>query len=338
MYSESNGVYSVALGYNVKSNGAYAVSLGANLTASGTYATALNGGNTASGTYATAMGSATTAAGLCSFALGNLSQTTAAGSYSISGGYQSSAAAAAAIAVGWQSQATGQYAASFNQASTASGQGAAAFNYSNTASGIYSFSIGQQTVASGRNAFSAGDFTTASVYSSFVIGQYNNSTGSATVWQTADPLFVAGNGSSAASLANALILYKNGNMTIAGSLTQNSDIRLKENIAPFSSATDCLDKINPVYYTFKDKSSHPAGRQIGFIAQEVKSVIPELVTEDAYGYLSVDYSKMTVVLLQAVKEQEKVIQQQKLENEELKNRLDKIEEKMNGLTSASAVK
>ena len=48
--------------------------------------------------------------------------------------------------------------------------------------------------------------------------------------------------------------------------------------------------------------NQPPSRQIGVIAQEVQSIYPELITVGGNGYLSVNYPKLTAVLLQSVKE------------------------------------
>jgi len=58
-------------------------------------------------------------------------------------------------------------------------------------------------------------------------------------------------------------------------------------------------------------------RQIGLIAQEVELLFPELVSEGPDGFKSVDYSKLTPVLIEAVKEQQKQIDSQNKRIEEL---------------------
>ena len=148
------------------------------------------------------------------------------------------------------------------------------------------------------------------------------------MWNPADPLFIAGNGWDASTLANAMVLYKNGDMVIAGTLTQDSDERLKTNIVSMESKLDVVNRINPVYYEFKDQRTHPAGRQIGFIAQEIQPLFPELVKTGEGGFLSVDYAKMTVVLLQALKEQQQIIEQQQIDNESLQKQIDDINQKL----------
>nr|WP_236049424.1 tail fiber domain-containing protein [Hymenobacter negativus] len=51
-----------------------------------------------------------------------------------------------------------------------------------------------------------------------------------------------------------------------------------------------------------------ARRQLGFIAQEIEPFYPEMVSTDADGYKSVDYSRLTPVLVEALKEQQQQIE------------------------------
>ena len=60
--------------------------------------------------------------------------------------------------------------------------------------------------------------------------------------------------------------------------------------------------------------------QIGFIAQNVESVFPELVLTDNNDIKSVNYSQMTAVLLEAIKDQNKIISQLRDDIELLKNK------------------
>ena len=57
---------------------------------------------------------------------------------------------------------------------------------------------------------------------------------------------------------------------------------------------------------------------MGLIAQEVQAVLPELVSEDGEGYLSVNYANLVAVLVEANKEQQKLI-------EDLQKRVEKLE-------------
>jgi hypothetical protein len=105
-----------------------------------------------------------------------------------------------------------------------------------------------------------------------------------------------------------------GNLTVQGtSVTANSfiysDARLKENIAPLSSALAKIQKINGVSFDWKKDGAH----DIGVIAQNVEAVVPELVYTDADGIKSVKYANMVALLIEAVKEQQAEIDSLKVE-------------------------
>jgi hypothetical protein len=101
------------------------------------------------------------------------------------------------------------------------------------------------------------------------------------------------------------------NMTINGSLTQNSDIRVKENIVEIPNAIDKVKAIRGVYYNRTDFNTDIT--KIGVIAQEVEAVLPELILEAPdTGLKSVAYAELTAVLINAIKELEARVQE--LEN------------------------
>ena len=138
---------------------------------------------------------------------------------------------------------------------------------------------------------------------------------------------------------NADIQFYNGNsvkgsINTAGTLTMGGDIvaygspsdkRLKENIKPIESALDKVSKLQGVTFDWKDKKQEydqygkPHKLQnwkndIGFIAQEVQKVIPELVRENEDGMLSMRHQGIAPILLEAIKEL-------KAEIEELKKKI-----------------
>ena len=88
---------------------------------------------------------------------------------------------------------------------------------------------------------------------------------------------------------------------VADSFNCASDARLKKDVVSLDSALDKLDAIRGVHYHWVD-ASQPQSRQIGVIAQEIQAVYPELVREGGNGFLSVDYPKLTAVLIQSIKE------------------------------------
>jgi len=110
----------------------------------------------------------------------------------------------------------------------------------------------------------------------------------------------------------------NVNRAADGTLTTaTSDIRMKQDISTLENSLSNVLKLRGVSFVWKKEPS--MGKRIGFIAQEVEQVIPELVfTNDVDGYKGVNYSEMTAVLVEAVKEQQKQIEALKAELEALK--------------------
>lgn len=94
-----------------------------------------------------------------------------------------------------------------------------------TAEGGQSVAMGFKTTATGTRSVALGDHTTAATDRSLSIGTFNQANTSAD-----NTLFVAGNGSDS---PEALVLDFDGNVTIAGSLTENTDRRLKRVIEPW---------------------------------------------------------------------------------------------------------
>ncbi|KYG67637.1 hypothetical protein AZI85_16690 [Bdellovibrio bacteriovorus] len=125
-----------------------------------------------------------------------------------------------------------------------------------------------------------------------------------------------------------------GNGVMAGTLTQNSDIRLKENIERIPASLAKINQLNGVTYYWKDRA-RDSEKQMGLIAQDVEKVFPEAVRTTKSGYLSVAYQNLVAPLVEAVKELHKLyldqsaqIETLKKENEALKDRLEKIEQRL----------
>lgn len=130
-------------------------------------------------------------------------------------------------------------------------------------------------------------------------------------------------------LGNTVVMNRNvvinGKLTIAGiadvaaeiqlakTLPTTSDERLKENI---HTITDPIAKVCSLrgvsYDLIKDQK-----KQIGVIAQEVEKVIPEVVADIPDGYKGVHYGNLVGLLIEAIKEQQKQI-------DELKEKLEQL--------------
>ena len=106
----------------------------------------------------------------------------------------------------------------------------------------------------------------------------------------------------------------NGNFT-ATATSVSSDKRFKKEIRPIEFPLEKISKIRGVRYRWKlnefQNRGFTDGRQIGLIAQDVERVLPELVSEDKDGYKAVSYTKLTAVLVEAVKELKQENQMQK---------------------------
>jgi hypothetical protein len=112
------------------------------------------------------------------------------------------------------------------------------------------------------------------------------------------------------------------------SYLNDSDRRLKKEISPFDSALAKIKQLQGVYFLWdRDKypeKNLPEGRQIGFVAQDVERVVPELVHTDADGYKSITYDKVAAMLVEAIKEQQKMIDTLRIENAVLKREMAEI--------------
>ena len=155
----------------------------------------------------------------------------------------------------------------------------------------------------------AGDWTGETTYkiqahSSHVYHQYNNS---------GQMIFRNSSGT------NRFYFDGSGNFTAGGNVTAYSDIRLKKDIVTIDSPIEKIKQMRGVYY----KEIETDRERTGVIAQEVEPVLPEVVLdhEDVHpetGETSitktVDYGNMVGLLIEAIKEQQKQI-------DELKDRL-----------------
>jgi hypothetical protein len=104
-------------------------------------------------------------------------------------------------------------------------------------------------------------------------------------------------------------------------LTQTSSRELKEDIAPLTGALDSIMKLRGVSYAWNDKAPAQVrgAHDIGFIADEMNAVLPDIVAKDESGKpIGIDYGKVTPVAVEAIK-------QLKGENDLLKARLEKLE-------------
>jgi hypothetical protein len=119
------------------------------------------------------------------------------------------------------------------------------------------------------------------------------------------------------SAAAVFEVTSGGVLTVSGDVIaygSPSDKRLKENIKPIESALDKAMKLQGVTFNWKEKEDKilDIKEDIGFIAQDVQKVIPELVRVNQDGMLSMRHQGIAPILLEAIKELKQEIEELKL--------------------------
>ncbi|MGZ3688906.1 MAG: tail fiber domain-containing protein, partial [Bdellovibrionota bacterium] len=141
-------------------------------------------------------------------------------------------------------------------------------------------------------------------------GLFINNDGRVGVGLDANGFTTTGNGAGAAfHVGNSITLrtaVSNGWLTW-------SDQRLKKDIKPIDNALDKIMNMGGYYYRMKTDQTNTL--EVGVLAQEVEKVFPEVVGvgSDSFHTRSVDYPKLTPLLIQAIKEQQKQIDSLKSE-------------------------
>jgi len=191
-----------------------------------------------------------------------------------------------------------------------SGSGASLTNIPNSATTATNANTASTIVArDGSGNFSAGTIT-ASL------------SGNATSADTIDTTQVSNDASYFVTMVDSSSSTSAETLNTQTSLTYNpstqklsnlSDETLKTNIVGITNAVEKVQQLRGVEFDWISNGAH----SVGVIAQDVEKVLPDLVETRADGKKAVDYSKLTAVLIEAVKEQQVQIN-------ELKSRLDEL--------------
>jgi hypothetical protein len=113
---------------------------------------------------------------------------------------------------------------------------------------------------------------------------------------------------------------------IANSIAGSSDARFKTHITPIENPLQKVLQLRGVHFDWNTKDfpdrKFSDQKAIGFIAQEVEKVLPEVVQTEKTpeGYKAVQYDKVVALLVEAIKEQQKQIDRLKLELKKKKNK------------------
>jgi hypothetical protein len=200
------------------------------------------------------------------------------------------------------------------------------------ATGIFDFAVGNPGNLGGGNrglqihnsGTSAADFGIRGATSGDVQFFLKGSTGNVGIGTTGptERLHVAGKIRVTSLAGGGPQVCADGNGVLFPCFIPPSDARLKTNIMQLTNVLDKVENIRGVSFEWnklaESLGSSSGRREIGVIAQEVEAVFPELVTQSDNGYKTVDYDRLTAVLIEAVKEL-------RAENQALKQRVKALE-------------
>jgi len=124
-------------------------------------------------------------------------------------------------------------------------------------------------------------------------------------------------------------LKVNGRVAGVGTYVNASDRRYKKDIQEMTNAMSLIERLRGVSFDWRREEfpsiTFDQGRQYGFIAQEAREVLPEIVSEDTDGYLSLGYTQVVPILVEAIKEQQREIAAREARVEDLEQRLEALE-------------
>ncbi|TYB76452.1 tail fiber domain-containing protein [Bizionia myxarmorum] len=341
----ATGNYATAIGYATKASNLYTTAMGVFSEASANSSTAMGRSTVASGSNSTAMGYGTEAFGSNSSTLG--SGTFASGTNSVATGDDTEATGDNSISMGLSTKASGLN-------STALGYNTKASSYNSLAIGKYNVGGGSATTwVETDPIFEIGygsyigfpvngilrlnSFTilknghvgigTSTPSSRFQIAvgddaSYNSDSGYLVLGATngsnlvfdENEIMARNNGA-----ASTLFLQQDGgDVRVGGVVVHSSDRRLKKDITPLSYGLETILQLNPVAYHWNNRTQDH--KSIGLIAQEVQPIIKEIVhtADNEDRTLSLSYTELIPVLINAVKEL-------KSENNSLKARIEALE-------------
>lgn len=100
-----------------------------------------------------------------------------------------------------------------------------------------------------------------------------------------------------------------------------SDIQFKEDVKELGPTLDRLGQLDGLTYNYKTEEfpeyNFPKQRQIGFMAQALEKVFPELVIKNDAGHLMVNYAQMTPILTEGIKQLNEKVEKQEQQIQKL---------------------
>lgn len=174
---------------------------------------------------------------------------------------------------------------------------------SNLPSGYSGWKVNGNQVNSGDNVeFRGAGATTVSVSGRTVTISSTDNVGDG-----GGPSYSAGNGISINNTVIQMSGSYNGSFTASGNITAYSDDRLKTRLGEVEDALSKVKQIETFRYVANEdgeKLGMGVSEQMGVSAQQLQSIAPEAVHETETGHLSVDYSRLVVLCIEAIKQLE----------------------------------
>jgi hypothetical protein len=225
-------------------------------------------------------------------------------------------ASTASATWGYKNRISGNYSTAAGSSNNIPGIASTAIGSNNTIGGNNSIALGVNHTVNGNNGVAIGDNgTIAATHTGSVVMGINASANNDNQLTARFPngyrFFSVGSGHATPALG---VVLTNGSNAWASS----SDRRLKNSIQDLGYGLKTINSLRPTSYKFngQDKIS------IGFIAQEVQEILPEIVTTgfgDKGDYMGIQYTELIPVLTKAIQELSAKVTQLESENTELKN-------------------
>ena len=351
---DSIGNYSFASGYDTKASGEFSTALGGQTTASGYLSTAIGYKANASGQYSTAIGFLSEASGELSTAMGFGTSAKAPASLSI-GMYNDATDSPNPNMLNPQDRifqiGNGNPLTVRSNALTVLRNGNTGIGTTNPTSLLHirqgsaggTAPFGPLSVETNGAAY-IGLLTPDGAFESGIIfGRNSNNVSGAIVYNNnlnqngllfrtnnnTDRVAISSIGNMGIGINNpAEKLHVIGHICATGTMGSCSDIRYKKDFSPISNSLHSVLSLNGFYYYWKKDEfrqfEFSEQKQVGFSAQEVEKLFPEVVMTDATGYKSVDYGRLTPVLVEAIKEQQLQINKQEQQLNTQQQQIDEL--------------
>ncbi|MGG5485962.1 tail fiber domain-containing protein [Gaetbulibacter sp. PBL-D1] len=328
-YSLASGNYSTAMGSHPEASGSRSTAMGNSTTASGSFSTAMGTGTTASGEYSTAMGNSTEASGNGSTAMG--ANSTASELYSTAMGYATTASGSSSTAMGGNTVASGAISIAMGTETKAEAQISTAIGKYNIGGGNPTswvatdplFEVGNGNSTTRQNALTVlkngnmGITTNTPTTKLHITGgtdaSYTNTSGYMVLGDVTGVNMVIDNneimGRNNGAASPIFLQNDGGDVYAGGAVVHSSDRRLKRDIETLQYGLTEVLQLAPKQYYWKNRGEQ-THKSLGLIAQEVQPIMSELVhtANDENNTLSVSYTELIPVLINAIQEQQEIIE------------------------------